>query len=82
MKKTLAIIAILIGLLVLGFGIGNDLRLGYRDGANAEQMAAQGDLENAAWLQGLANDSMQRGWILTVLGFVLTAGGAVAYKKN
>lgn len=82
MKKTLAVIAIVLGLLILGFGVGNDLRLGYRDSANAAQMAAEGDAENAAWLQGLANDSMQRGWMLTVLGLVLTAGGVVAHKKS
>jgi hypothetical protein len=81
MKKQISIALIILSFALLGFGIGNDLVLGYKETARAEQLMADGYADDAAWLLGLANESKQRGWILTVVGVALLGSGAFFYKK-
>lgn len=87
--KAIAALLLLVGLALLGFGLGNDLRLAMKDGARAQEMSLEAEasqdadmLEDAAWLQDLANQSKTRGMILSGLGVVALASGGFLLKKK
>ena len=82
MKKNIAILLLVVGLALAGFGVGNYVVLGMNDMSRANELMETGDAEMGAWLAEDAHSRQTTGWVLVGVGAILAVAGAVVWKKK